>query len=414
MIVNPLATIADAVIGSDEKNLPMIWKKRGHSKIFDSIPAKGEECHWKQLSTWQTLRKIESFMLDDNILNDLSITELKSLKKYCVSVTKERYNSFLAFFRNAISFLRNGIKYGCWISTAEKATKILEGVYKQNCIKKGRPYLHYYVPEYEIINTGRYGPSRTYEVKIDGHKDLSAVHKGVGFINGIQNPYEYAKETAEYLASFTGEEIQVDPKVLEPEAQGIIPNLTKFLPTFMQSEEPKQAPEVVKGVHVQAVYNATHSVFADLKASWLGWWGYKTKPTKKIIKMWDKFFTQNEEGKFLMYCHSQGAIHVKHALEIYPEHLRKRIEIVAVGPGVYINPEHCGNVIHLVSDWDFIHLFDWKAAKNVKELKASKNAAFHDHSFRSETFKQYIKESLEAFVKEGTIAGCVDKWLATN
>jgi hypothetical protein len=228
------------------------------------------------------------------------------------------------------------------------------------------------------------------------------VKKGVGFINGIQNSYNYAKQNAKYLASFTGEEIKVDAKYLHSDA-GVISSLFKKLPEFIYKPA-ERAPEILKGVHVECVYNAMHTPVADLWESWFGWWGYNTKPTRKVIKMWKKFFDENKDGKFLMYCHSQGAIHVKHALKALSEHhpdLCKRIEVVAIAPGVYINPDLCGKVIHYVSKYDFIHRFDWFARANVVDLDPHEGASWlaPDHPFKSPTFKKYIKESLEKFIK---------------
>ena len=50
--------------------------------------------------------------------------------------------------------------------------------------------------------------------------------------------------------------------------------------------------------------------------------------------------------KFLMICHSQGAIHVRNALLDYPPNLRSRIIVVAVAPGAYIYRKSCDTATH--------------------------------------------------------------------
>ncbi|HEV8052827.1 MAG TPA: DUF687 family protein, partial [Parachlamydiaceae bacterium] len=210
-------------------------------------------------------------------------------------------------------------------------------------------------------------------------------------------PFSYAKKNAKYLSSLTGEEMEVDSKFLHPHAR-ITSKFLSLIPTFIYKPKNK---EIIKGVHLYGVYNAAHGLFADLRESWYGWWGYNTQPARKVMKMWNKFFLNNPQGKFLMFCHSQGAIHIKHALSVYPEDLRKQIEVVAIAPGVYINPKHCGRVVHYASKSDFIHRFDRKARCNVIDLTAHSKASYilPDHSFQSPTFKACIRRNLEDFIK---------------
>jgi hypothetical protein len=66
----------------------------------------------------------------------------------------------------------------------------------------------------------------------------------------------------------------------------------------------------------------------------------------------EQFFEKSSANvKFLMICHSQGAIHVRNALLDYSPELRKRILVVAIAPAAYIYRETCAKVIHYRAEW---------------------------------------------------------------
>ena len=87
--------------------------------------------------------------------------------------------------------------------------------------------------------------------------------------------------------------------------------------------------------------------------------------------MWNSFFEKSSaSAKFLMVCHSQGAIHVRNALLDYPPELRERIIVVAIAPGGYIYQQTCAQVIHYrnASKWrDFVPRIDKKGIARSKE-----------------------------------------------
>ena len=67
-----------------------------------------------------------------------------------------------------------------------------------------------------------------------------------------------------------------------------------------------------------------------------------TEPVRQLHKMWNSFFEKSSaNAKFLMVCHSQGAIHVRNALLDYPPELRERILVVAITPAAYIYKVTC-------------------------------------------------------------------------
>ncbi len=94
-----------------------------------------------------------------------------------------------------------------------------------------------------------------------------------------------------------------------------------------------------------------------------------TEPVRQLHKMWNSFFDKSSaNAKFLMICHSQGAIHVRNALLDYPPELRDRILIVAIAPAAYIYKEACAKVIHYRAEWwrDIVPMCDRVGAKREK------------------------------------------------
>ena len=102
--------------------------------------------------------------------------------------------------------------------------------------------------------------------------------------------------------------------------------------------------------------------------------------------MWNSFFDKSSaNAKFLMICHSQGAIHVRNALLDYPPELRKRIIVVAIAPAAYIYQKTCAKMIHYRAEWwrDFVPRLDRAGARKEKvtivNLSSHLNAPAFDH-----------------------------------
>lgn len=186
---------------------------------------------------------------------------------------------------------------------------------------------------------------------------------GIGFINGIWNDFKGSKEGAEYVSRLAG------------------------------------------GYNVHAVYNATHGMI-DLPECLMGLDYIATEPVRQLHKMWNSFFDKSSaNAKFLMVCHSQGAIHVRNALLDYPPELRERILVVAIAPAAYIYKETCAKVIHYRAEWwrDIVPRFDRAGAKREKDtivtLTSDSKASAFDHEFMSPTYQRKIKEHVQNYIK---------------
>lgn len=155
--------------------------------------------------------------------------------------------------------------------------------------------------------------------------------------------------------------------------------------------------------------NATHTVPLDFLACAKELYDFvATAPVCKLHQNWDSIFSNaGSQELYLQFCHSEGAILVRNALLDYPDHLRKRIIVVAIAPGAYIPKEICARPIHYVSTRDFVPLFDKMGRKicqnTIVRLNPHPEAHFHDHDFQSKTYEKAIKREFDRYINEAKL-----------
>lgn len=204
-----------------------------------------------------------------------------------------------------------------------------------------------------------YETSRLFDLGLKEAENIA-----IGFINGVWNDFDGAYDNAKYLSKLAG------------------------------------------GYNVHAVYNATHGKSSDLKECRMGLTYVATEPVRLLHKMWSSYFEKSSaDARFLMICHSQGAIHVRNALLDYPPKLRKRIIVVAIAPGAYIYQRTCAQVTHYRNasiKRDFIPHVDKGGADRERDtiinLVAHPEAAFFDHKFQSVTYQDALIRRLNEFL----------------
>lgn len=214
--------------------------------------------------------------------------------------------------------------------------------------------------QYESQFRPEYDHSRLYSLSDQGLPELPNME--IGFINGIDNTYTEARHSAIYISRLAG------------------------------------------GYNVHAVYNATHGRTTDAKECWKGLRYIATDPVRQLHKMWNSFFEKSSANtKFLMICHSQGAIHVRNALLDYPPELRARILVVAVAPGGYIYQESCAQVVHFRAhvNRDPVPYIDQggigRSRKTIVELDSHPDAPWLDHPFESPTYQKKLTDRIDVY-----------------
>ncbi len=187
---------------------------------------------------------------------------------------------------------------------------------------------------------------------------------GFGFINGICNTFEDAKKHALYISELAGR------------------------------------------VNVGFVYNASQGAVNDFGRCYMGLKGVAREPVRLLHKMWNNFFgSSSSDSRFIMTCHSEGAILVRNALLDYPEDLRKKIIVIAIAPGGYIFPETCDKVSHYRAPFwrDFVPRLDYRgslmARDTIFDLPSASNAPYFDHEFQSPTYTDMLRENLQYYTK---------------
>ncbi|MFT4551699.1 MAG: hypothetical protein ACI9S8_000315 [Chlamydiales bacterium] len=164
----------------------------------------------------------------------------------------------------------------------------------------------------------------------------------------------------------------------------------------------KMLSEMAGGLNIHGVYNASHGFRLDLIECLLGLSNVSTEPVKNLHGTWNDFFKNNpDDAVFLQVCHSQGAIHVRNALEKYPEELRKRIQVVAVAPAAYISADLCLKVDHYTSSRDFIPWIDYEGRDECQEtIHVLSGNGFWDHSFDSITYRDVLEGHIQDYIEQ--------------
>jgi len=185
--------------------------------------------------------------------------------------------------------------------------------------------------------------------------------KGIGFIGGIKNSFLDFKENMCYLGQLSEQNIQ-----------GV------HCPSFgLMTDTSCYIQAIRKNIAYEGV--------------------------RELHRMWQHYFKHcPTDATFLTICHSRGVVYVRNALMSFPPELRKRIEVIAIAPGGYIDPVFCKRVKHYESQADFIPLLDMAGRQRYREtiisLEPHKDAnPWFDHSFSSPTYRSVLREGIEKY-----------------
>lgn len=209
-------------------------------------------------------------------------------------------------------------------------------------------------------------------------------HSGcrIGGTNGINTSFDQANDHAGYLKNFT----------------------------------PNQS--------IEWVYNHSNGVLADLaEVASMNYLGSSPNTSKLLEENWTAFHEENKDdpnAKYLQFCHSQGAIHVRNGLLNVPKEIRDRVIVVAIAPGTVVPKELCYRSFNYASKNDFVPSGEiaFAGALDTNEFGTSQvlervldnhnqlilldrhpdATGLIDHSFQSPTFKEKIKEHIEDYI----------------
>ena len=179
---------------------------------------------------------------------------------------------------------------------------------------------------------------------------------------------------------------------------------------------------------IEANYNASHGAVVDAsEAIFVNYQGYSA-PAKLLIENWQSFAAEHKgdpDAKYLQFCHSQGALHVKNALEHVSREIRDRIIVVAIAPAAVVPKELCHDSFNYASKGHEFVVYGEVAThslvtlipivavttsvdvvKDIQHLKEiiwvepAEGSPRHDHAWDSETFVKIIDGHVQRFVKQ--------------
>ncbi len=132
------------------------------------------------------------------------------------------------------------------------------------------------------------------------------------------------------------------------------------------------------GHSIDWVYNRSHGVIADLAEVFLlNYLGFSPNTARLLEETWVDFHRRNANrpnAKYLQFCHSQGAIHVRNALAKLPKEICDRIIVVAIAPAATVPKEICFQSFNYVCKNDITPYGElcFAGAINSHETKSSR------------------------------------------
>jgi hypothetical protein len=154
----------------------------------------------------------------------------------------------------------------------------------------------------------------------------------------------------------------------------------------------------LNNLEIDWMYNPTGTLLLDVLRSANELYNFsKTNLVQEHIIKW-QLQLSNPEKKVIQICFSEGTIIVRNALMYLDSDLRKRIFVIAIGPGAYISPKLCGGVEHICSSSDPVTYIDqvgrrkyWDTITHVRQLP---NDPIHQINSRT-----YLNELPDAIKK---------------
>lgn len=161
--------------------------------------------------------------------------------------------------------------------------------------------------------------------------------------------------------------------------------------------------ETFNHMNIHGVYNASRGFVVDIMEAGLQLKAQMKTDASYILyqNIIDGFATLPPKAHMLLIPHSQGAIIVDQCLDLLPEALRQRIEIIAVAPAKFIHESKCYHVEHLVNIFDPVTYVDWPGritSKSITIVNTPNLISKFDHTFQSEVYKPYLKGGVQDYL----------------
>ena len=179
-----------------------------------------------------------------------------------------------------------------------------------------------------------------------------------------------------------------------------IHTLLKFAKNFC-----RKIAEMAGNRNLRIIHNAPRGgIIPDLIRSFFRlYFHLRFSAETALKKEWDMMLKSlPADVPILHYCHSEGAIVTRNALEHYGQ--GHRIIVVAIAPGAYIDSALCKEVYHYRSTRDIVPLCDVagliRCRNTTTVLKPHPDAPWFDHSIDSPTYSRAIKIHMDMYIEK--------------
>lgn len=163
------------------------------------------------------------------------------------------------------------------------------------------------------------------------------------------------------------------------------------------------------------VYNSSNGSVIDVaEALMLNYKGFSPITSELLVSNWTAFHQENQsrpDAKYLQFCHSQGAIHVRNALSKASEKISERVVVVAIAPASVVLKNTCWASYNYASKKDLIPYYGQLMGERVINYKLNQgelvlvepdpDATGIDHDFESKTFRDIIEKAIKKYLDQG-------------
>lgn len=128
---------------------------------------------------------------------------------------------------------------------------------------------------------------------------------------------------------------------------------------------------------------------------------------EQLHHLLNDYFKKNATGSPLLIGHSRGCIENHNCLRTFDPELRKRILVLSIAPGGYIDPDLCRDVKNYASTRDIVPRLDRRGLSKyrhtVEFLSPHRDAPLLDHPFTSPTYYDPIEKRVSNYLQHGRL-----------
>ncbi len=165
--------------------------------------------------------------------------------------------------------------------------------------------------------------------------------------------------------------------------------------------------ECAQGKNLHCVYSATVGTAWDFASGLLCQSNTITPPVLHLLDLWQDFFEEDQDSKFLQICHSRGAIEVNKALELLPPELRQRIIVVTLAAACLIPEEKAYKVKNFVIESDPVVQISANRDLLINAEHTIKlpwhSDTINPHSSRGSSYREALRPLIDSYIRTNDI-----------